>query len=76
MPIAALGAYMERLPARIAEYKLATAEAAMLPSLKDAARRSALRSWEREARRFSGGTARVAPTAVLKALGIGVRFVQ
>jgi len=49
MPMAAIGVYMERLPARMAELKLAMADAASIPHMDKNARRSTVHEWERAA---------------------------
>jgi len=73
MPMAAMEAYLERIPARQAELKLALADAVSLPHMKKNDRERSVREWERAANVDSEQTARVAPRGLLKLMGIGVR---
>lgn len=77
MPMAAIAVYLEHLPARMAEFKLALSDAASIPHMKESARRSAQRAWMREIERQSGRPmSQVVTPARLRLAGIGVRFVQ
>jgi len=75
MPMAAIGAYLERLPARMAELRLAMADAASIPHMKENARNSTMREWIRTANQNREHAEIVSPVR-LKLLGIGVRYVQ
>lgn len=75
MPMTTISAYVERLPARMAEWKLGMADAASIPHMKESARTSTLRDWLREASPEREGAEVVSP-ARLKMLGVGVRYVQ
>jgi hypothetical protein len=70
MPIASIQAYLERLPARIAEMKLAMAEAVSVPHLEADERRDLLESWQEQAH-LREMEAEVVSPAVLRMMGIG-----
>lgn len=74
MPIAAIGAYLERLPAREAELTLLMADAAAYPHMKESHRKRALSGWLRSANAGARRVARRASPARLRMLGIGVKF--
>ena len=74
--MAAINAYLERLPARMAEYKLAMAEASTVPHMKKNDRKQTLDAWQKAANVFSPQKAKPASPARLKLMGIGVRFVE
>lgn len=77
MPMAAIAAYLEHLPARLAEMKLSIADAASIPHMKESARRFTQKAWMREIEAHSGiAMSQVVSPARLKLAGIGVRFVQ
>lgn len=68
MPLAAIRAYIERLPRRLAEQRMMLAEAASVPHLKEPKR------WWREVERAAGGVQkpkRAATPDVLARAGIG-----
>lgn len=71
MPMIAIQAYMERIPARIAEMKLALSEAVSLPHLKDDERRDLMDAWKEQAD-IQEMEAEPASPAVLRFMGIGV----
>ena len=72
MPMASLKAYLERLPARMAEVKMLLAEPMILPHLKKEAQGKMTGGWIREAR---GGRAAQRPVpAKLRLMGFAVRF--
>jgi hypothetical protein len=71
MPITAIQAYLERLPARLAETKLIFSEAVSLPHLKEDDRTEMLDTWKREAN-LQEAEAEIASPAVLRLMGIGV----
>lgn len=74
MPMAAMTAYLERIPARQAEWKLMAAEAVSLPHMQQSAGRALTNSWMKEAQVFMPRTSvRVASPGRLKLMGIGVR---
>lgn len=70
--MAALEVYLERLPVRIAEFKLAMADAATVPHMEKNARQSTLKAWRREAS-MNRNDAKIVSPARLKLMGIGVR---
>ena len=74
MPLAMIEAYMERLPARIAEMQLALAGPASLPHMDEAGRRKTLDQWQTQA---EGGERKAQPVygAQLALIGIGVQHV-
>jgi hypothetical protein len=74
MPMAAIMAYLQELPARQAELKLTLTETEMMPNMKPNARQQALKEWMRTAELQSA--ARPASPGILKLMGIGVRHVQ
>lgn len=76
MPIAAIGAYVERLPARIAELKMAMAEAGSIPHMKKGDRETTLRDWRRTIEQVSVERALVATPARLRLMGIGVKRIS
>lgn len=76
MPMAAVSMYMERLPARQAEWKLAMTQAAAIPHMKKENRKAAVRALEKQANEYREQEAHVASPAKLKMMGIGVRFVS
>jgi hypothetical protein len=71
MPMSAIQAYLEKLPARLAEAKLVMSEAVSLPHLKEEDRRDLLETW-REQADLRDVEAEIASPAVLKLMGIGV----
>ena len=73
MPQTAVNMYMERLPARLAEWKLGMVQAATIPRMKKEDRRSAVRELENAAYEYQAEK-RVVPPAKIKLIGIGVRF--
>jgi hypothetical protein len=71
MPIAAITAYMDRVPNMIALRKLIAGEGAVVPYAKDSER--TLEKWLQE---FSGETDKVIATpGMLMMIGIGVKHV-
>jgi mannitol/fructose-specific phosphotransferase system IIA component len=74
MPMSAISAYLERLPARQAEWKMLMADPIALPHMKESDRRAMVNSWNTTM--LKDAPARVATPAKLKMMGIGVRFVQ
>ena len=75
MPLAAINAYLDRLPARQAELKLLLSDAVSIPHMKENHRREAQSAWMRAAR-ISMESAQTASPARLKMMGIGVRYVE
>lgn len=75
MPVAAINAYMVRLPARQSEMKLLLSDAVSIPHMKESHRQSALNNWMRMAM-ISSENATPASPARLKMMGIGVRYVN
>ena len=75
MPFAAIDAYLKRLPARQAELKLLLADAVSIPHMKENHRREAQNAWMRTAMVNGGNEAKPASPAILKMMGIGVRYV-
>jgi|CXWL01.1.fsa_nt_gi hypothetical protein len=69
--MSAIGAYLERLPVRLAEMKLAISEAVSFPHLKDDDRSDLLDLWKGQAR-LQEMEAEIASPAVLRLLGVGV----
>lgn len=70
MPLAAITAYLERIPAITAERKLITGEAASVPWTKNPSR--TLKAWQQQAYGSSSRPARPATPGMLKLIGIGV----
>ena len=58
MPLAMIEAYMERLPARIAEMQMAMAGPASLPHMDEAGRRKTLEQWQTQS---EGGERKAQP---------------
>ena len=50
MPLAAINAYLERLPARRAELQMTLADVVALPHMREAGRRRVLDTWRRAVR--------------------------
>ena len=71
MPMSAIEAYLERIPVRMAEMKLAYSEVVSLPHLKEDDRSAMIENW-REQANLHEVEAEVASPAVLKLMGIGV----
>jgi hypothetical protein len=76
MPFASMEAYSSQLPARLAELKLLLAETTTIPHAKEGDRKSALAAWRREANMKSQRRTKPASPAILKMMGIGVRYVK
>lgn len=74
MPMNAIQAYLQELPARQAELKLMLAETESVPNMKPEARKSLLNEWMRIA--GVKPAVRKGVPAILKLLGIGVKHVQ
>lgn len=74
MPQSMIEAYLERLPARKAEWALLAMDATSLPHLKPRDQRTVLTNYERDLRGLQRPGRTVATDADLKALGIGVRY--
>lgn len=75
MPIAAINAYLERLPARQAELKLVMSDAVSTPHMKERDRAATLKGWMRAAKIDADANVKPASPARLKLMGIGVRHV-
>jgi hypothetical protein len=78
MPLAAIQAYLERIPQRMAEAKLILGEAASMPHMKENQRKSAINGWLRMAQAANTvpSGAVVSETVLrarLKLMGIGGR---
>lgn len=78
MPLSAITAYLERLPARQAEWKMQTAEAVSIPHMKTNARDALYGKWTKEVNINGSGHSRgqVVSPARLKLLGIGVHYAR
>jgi hypothetical protein len=77
MPISAIEAYLDRLPARMAEMKLSHADAVSVPHMKEQARKQATNEWMRTANLHTAPrAAKRASPARLKLMGIGFRNVK
>lgn len=74
MPITAIQAYMQDLPARQAEMKLMLYEVESMPNMKKHDQENRLKNWLRSAG-IASSTARKATPGILKMMGIGVRHV-
>lgn len=74
MPQAAISMYMERLPARQAERKLAMMQAVSIPHMNKKSRTSAVRALERQANENHASAGRKPIPARLRMMGIGVKF--
>lgn len=83
MPFAAIQSYLNALPSVQAELKAVMSEVAVYPHLKPDDARSLARRWEHEANASTNGSdtargsrseRRVAPPALLKLAGIGMRI--
>lgn len=74
MPMASIEAYLEKLPARMAEYKMMMADPIALPHMKKNDQQNMVNSWNRAM--SANQPAQVASPARLKMMGIGVRFVS
>lgn len=72
MPMASIEAYLEKLPARMAEYKMMMADPIALPHMKKNDQQNMVNSWNRAM--SANQPAQVASPARLKMMGIGVRF--
>lgn len=71
MPIAAIRAYLDRIPAIQAEQRLIVGDGASLPYMKDPQR--VIRNWQKIA--YDGMTEKkVATPGILKMMGIGVEY--
>lgn len=73
MPIAAITAYLDFIPAVLAERRLIAADGASVPHMKDA--RKVVRGWERTAYGELAAKKKATP-GMLKLAGIGVRHVK
>ena len=76
MPMASLEIYLERLPLRFAELKMALADVVSLPHMKEISRRSTMSGWRRVLQMVSPMRSRPVSKARLKLMGIGVRIVK
>jgi mannitol/fructose-specific phosphotransferase system IIA component len=76
MPLAAISAYLERLPARQAELKLLLSDAVSIPHMKENHREAAQSAWMRAAMIEADNSIKPASPARLKLMGIGVRHVD
>lgn len=72
MPIASIDSYLQRLPGRMAELKMAIAEGASVPHMKQSGRSAQIKEWQREIAKYAGEPANVVSPARLKLIGIGV----
>ena len=72
MPMASLEAYLERLPARLAEVKMMLSEPIAVPHLKKGEQSKMMNSWMKDA--AMGAPKKKPVPAMLNMLGIGVRF--
>ncbi len=72
MPISAINAYLDSIPAILAEQRLVIADGATVPHLKNP--KPMLRAWERSA--YGDLKKHVASPAVLAVNGIGVKHVK
>lgn len=70
MPMAAIKAYLDCIPAIQAEQRLIVGDGASLPYMKDPSR--VMRNWQKTA--YDGAEPKVATPAVLKIMGIGVEY--
>lgn len=73
MPMASLERYMERLPARMAELKMALADVVSLPHMKKGDQRSTMNGWMRALQFATPVRSGPVSRARLKMMGIGVR---
>lgn len=76
MPMTAIEAYWERLPARMAELKLVMSEAVSVPYMERGDRENKLEAWERAANLYTPEKVQVAPRGLLRIMGVGVRRVS
>jgi hypothetical protein len=72
MPSGVIRAYLERLPARLAEWKMAMAEAVSLPYMREGQQRQIIAAWRRAATGGRPVPARPASDEVLRMMGIRV----
>lgn len=72
MPLNAIGSYLEKLPIRIIELKMAIADAASVPHMKEKARKSITREWMQMINQGKPPAQTVSP-ARLKLLGLNVK---
>jgi len=72
MPMASLQAYLERLPARLAEVKMMLVEPITVPHLKKGDQSKMMNGWMKDAT-ISTPAKKPVP-AILNMMGIGVRF--
>lgn len=74
MPMASIEAYLDKLPARMAEYKMMMADPIALPHMKKNDQQNMINSWNRAMQ--VSVPVQVASPARLKMMGIGVKFEQ
>lgn len=76
MPLSAQQMYLDRLPARQAEWMLFLSPLPSLPFMEARAKRDLLQQWQRLAKRFGvASAAQPPPRGVLALRGIAVEFV-
>lgn len=72
MPLTAIEAYLERLPARMAEWKMMMADPIALPHMKKRDAQKMMNNWNRAMN--ENAPVQPASPAALMMIGIGVKF--